>query len=59
MLDCLLIDYLMPYFPLFWPFFSCVLTQGYVLSFSQTVKYFNNEAFEVDKYDEYLKSKLS
>ena len=27
--------------------------------FSQTVKYFNNEAFEADQYDEYLKSKLS
>lgn len=24
----------------------------------QTVKYFNNEAFEADKYDEFLKSKL-
>lgn len=23
----------------------------------QTVKYFNNEAFEADKYDEYLESK--
>lgn len=26
--------------------------------FFQTVKYFNNEAFEADKYDEFLESKL-
>lgn len=26
--------------------------------FSQTVKYFNNEGFEADKYDKYLKSKF-
>lgn len=30
----------------------------YVLfMFFQTVKYFNNEGFEAEKYDEYLKSK--
>lgn len=29
-----------------------------LFSFFQTVKYFNNEIYEADKYDEYLKSKL-
>lgn len=30
----------------------------YIRHYIQTVKYFNNEAFEVEKYDEYLKSKF-
>lgn len=38
-------------------YFSLVSSSDSVL-FIQTVKYFNNEAYEASKYDEYLKSKL-
>ena len=34
-----------------------ILLSDFVL-FYKTVKYFNNETYEADKYDEYLKSKL-
>lgn len=39
---------------------SFIIAYFHLILFSlfQTVKYFNNEAYEADKYDEYLKSKL-
>jgi ABC transporter ATM len=41
--------------PLFYPLILASSYQSY-FSCVQTVKYFNNEKFEVQKYDKYLKS---
>lgn len=38
--------------------FSSVFLSSDSAFFYQTVKYFNNEGFEADKYDKYLKSKF-
>lgn len=39
--------------------FICLFMLFYFFCDFQTVKYFNNESFEVSKYDKYLKSKLN
>lgn len=53
-----LINYEVKFHILLKKFFACaaVLTEFY-FSF-QTVKYFNNEDYEAEKYDQFLKSKL-
>ena len=57
MFDFLLMD---RFDALFFPYgLSDALFSPILSISSQTVEYFNNEAFEADQYDEYLKSKLS
>lgn len=39
-------------------FYLVLIILSYVFLFFQTVKYFNNEHYEAEKYDEFLKSKF-
>lgn len=39
-------------------FYLVLIVLSYLFLFFQTVKYFNNEHYETEKYDEFLKSKF-
>lgn len=41
-----------------WKVFLGLQLIAFFLNLLQTVKYFNNEAFEAEQYDEFLRSKL-
>lgn len=41
-----------------WKVFLWLQLNAFFLNLLQTVKYFNNEAFEAEQYDEFLRSKL-